>query len=254
MPVRVHAFKSLSAALAGLSATLILSIILTGCGVGSPALEWTWVNGTSTDANAYNWTAEATSPAPQDYASNFAEFASPATDLWSWVSGSNSQDKTYVAAMEELNPAANSWTWVNGSSTTGGLYALAATGNVSGAPYSWADSATPAPAIYASNRTAAQYRFWEYTPATELWSWVSGSSTQNTVYLAAMPELSPTTNSWGWVSGTAGTDGSYGTQGLAALGKLPGTRCVDWVEAGDPMAVCGDDLQANLKDYYRYGP
>jgi hypothetical protein len=249
MPVRPHASRSLTAALAGLSAALILSIILTGCGVGGPALEWTWVNGTSTDANGYNWTAEATSPAPQDYASNFAEFARPATDLWSWASGSEAQDKTYVAVMPELTPEANSWTWVNDSTSTGNLYALATTGNVNGAPYCWTASAAPTPAIYASNR---ENRFWEFTPATELWSWVSGSSTQNNIYLASMPELNPTTNNWAWVSGN--DSGSYGTQGLAALGKLPGTRCVDWVEAGDPLAVCGDELQANLKDYYRYGP
>jgi len=284
MPVRHRSFKSLPVALLSLSATFALSITLLGCGVSSTANEWSWVSGSNTlDASSlyaaagnvrearYNWTeSSSNSSSAPAYASSapkqlnrFWEF-SPTTELWSWA-GSSTQDDLYVAAMPELTtPTDNAWTWVNGSKAVdeSGAYSLAATGNVSGAPFSWTDSSENSSGgqEFASNATSQPNHFWEFSSTTERWSWASGSSTEDKTYLAAMPELTtPTDNAWTWVNGsnTLGEGASYGTPTLAAATKVPGARCVsvNWIESATAPSRCiGDELQASLNDYWRYGP
>ncbi len=129
------------------------------------------------------------------------------------------------------------------SSTPG----LAAISNIPGAPYSWTDQGSSATGV----TTAELSDRWEFRPSTELWSWVSGSSTQNEIYLAAMPELIPSAETWTWVSGS--------TVDLAVVGNAPGARChtVNWIESGgNSWLACGDDLQANasINELWRLGP
>lgn len=145
---------------------------------------------------------------------------------------------------------ANEFSWV--SSAQG----FAAITNVPGAPYSWTDSIGNLFDGQGSNatgvRTAQLNDRWEFRPATELWSWVSGSSTQNEIYVAAMPELNPSANTWTWVSGS--------TPGIVEASNVPGARChsVSLIESGgNSWLACGDDdLQANagINDLWRYGP
>ncbi len=287
MPVRPRVLKSLAVAFVSLSAAFALSIALLGCGVSSTANEWSWANGSKTvDASGlyglvatgnvreahYNWTdsSERVSDS-QTYAANATEQQShfwefgPAPELWSWVSVRSPQDDVYVASMPEMTtPTDNAWTWVNGSNTADadGTYSLAATSNVSGPLYSWTDSRgnVSDAQTYASNATIQSSRFWEFSPAaTETWSWVSGGSAQEKVYLASMPELDATANGWSWVNGSdsLGAGGSYGVQGLAAANNVHGARCapVNWIEsAAAPSSCVGDELQASLNDYWRYGP
>lgn len=276
MPVRHPAVRSLPAALLSLAATLAVSIafFLTACGGSSAANQLSSVSGaqgfaaiSNVPGAPYSWTDSSGNTSDgQSYASNRTgaqlndlwEFK-PTTELWSWVSGSSTQNEIYLAAMPELSPTANAWTWASGSNTadTSGIYAIASVSNIPGARYGWTDSSGDfsVDQLYASNRTSrttAQLNdSSEFNPAAETWSWVSGSSAQNEIYLASMPELSPSADTWTWVSGS--------TEGVVAASNAPGVRChsVAWVESGgNSWLSCGDDLQANasLNDLWRYGP
>ena len=242
MPVRPRIVKRFTVAAVSLSAAFALSVALLGCGVSSTAKEFSWATGSKTPGSTglyglattgsaaearFNWTdSSENSSAAQTYASNateplnhFWEF-SPATEQWSWLSVSGAKDPMYVADMPELTPADNAWTWVNGTNPAGATYSLAATGNLSDDLYSWTGSSRNASGDYASNATAPNY-FWEFSPATAQWSWVSGSGTQDEMYVAAMPELNRTANSWRWADESNPADAS-GVYSLAATGNLSG--------------------------------
>ncbi len=124
---------------------------------------------------------------------------------------------------------------------------LAAINNITGAPYSWTAQGLSVTGV----TTAELNDRWEFKPATELWSWVSGRSAQNEIYVASMPELNPAANTWTWVSGS--------NTGIVVAGNAPGARChtVNWIESGgNSWLACGDDLQANagINDLWRLGP
>lgn len=148
---------------------------------------------------------------------------------------------------------AYAWSGVGSSETlraTSGDYStqgMGAIGNVAGARYSWSEDA----ASNAAGGTTVQLsELQEFRPATETWSWVSGGSARDEVYVAAMPELSTTPSAWSWVSG----DHPMGTS-FAAATRVPGARCVDWIERGGNLSPsCGDDLEAGLNDLWRTGP
>ena len=285
MPVRYSIFNSPPATLLIVSAIVVhsLTLVLTGCGASSTANEWSWVNGNTTGRSTtvstlagnapdarYSWTDGSSDLAgAPTYASNrsseqtepihFWEFT-PATELWSWVGGTvrgnSPQDEIYVASMPELSPVANRWDWVNDSgSQAGGTYSLAATVKLPGPLYRWTESWNETSErlfggqVYASEVSESRPHFWEFSPATEIWSWATGTSTRDRVYLASMPELTTSAdNAWTWVSGS-------NTMGPAVAATAPGARCFHWIErGGDPSLSCGDDLQAGLNDYYRYGP
>ncbi len=275
MPVRHPAFRSLPAALLSLAATLALSIaFFLACGGSSAANPLSSVSGaqgfaaiSNVPGAPYSWTdSSGNTSGEQSYArsrtgaqlNDLWEFK-PTTELWSWTNGSSTQNEIYLAAMPELNPTANAWTWVSGSNgaDTSVVYAIASVSNIPGERYGWTGNSADfaVDQLYASNGTSSTTRQLgdspEFTPATETWSWVSGSSAQHDIYLASMHELSPSANTWTWVSGSK--------PDVVAASNVPAARChsVVWIEsAGNSGLACGDDLQANasLNDFWRYGP
>jgi N-acetylneuraminic acid mutarotase len=78
---------------------------------------------------------------------------------------------------------------------------------------------------------------WEFNPANGMWTWVSGSSTAN-------------------------AKGSYGTQGIAAIGNVPGCRNLAtgradntgnfWLFGGTGMDSAG--TQGTLNDLWKFNP
>jgi N-acetylneuraminic acid mutarotase len=137
-----------------------------------------------------------------------------------WHFGGYGFDSTgavgYLNDLWELNPSTNEWTWMSGSSTVGtaggqsGMYGTLgspAASNVPGGradPLSWIDSAGNLWLFggYGFDSVGAESTLndlWEFSPATNEWTWMAGSS-------------------------TAGQIGSYVTAGKFSAGNIPGSR------------------------------
>ena len=117
----------------------------------------------------------------------------------------------------KFNPATNQWTWVSGSNTLDafGVYGTAGTAsptNVPGSRFtdaSWIDSGGNlwlfgGYGFPASGFTYFLNDMWQFNPATQNWTWFTGSS-------------------------DIGAFGTYGTLGTPAPGNTPGSR--EWMAA-----------------------
>ena len=165
-----------------------------------------------------------------------------------WLFGGQGYDSNgnygYLNDLSKFN--GTNWTWVSGSTTGGqagsyGTQGAAAPGNVPGArsaSVSWTD---------------AQGNLW-------LFGGQGYDSTGNLAYLNDLWKFDGT--NWTWVSGssTGGQAGSYGTQGAAAPGNVPGARSasVSWTDAqGDFWLLGGQGYdsggnQGDLNDLWKF--
>ena len=198
---------------------------------------WTWVrgssgmNGSSSGLAHYGTqgvAAAANTPGGRQDAMTWADASG---NLWLF-GGRGLDDNGAAGPLNDLwkfSPASGMWTWVSGANTkvTSGTYgtrSVAALGNVPGARVwsaTWIDadgnlwlfggqgySATGASGYLAD--------LWKFTPATGMWTWVSGPST---------------------ISGK----GIYGTQGVASASNLPGGRSGSrtWVDSAGKLWLFG---------------
>jgi hypothetical protein len=171
----------------------------------------------------------------------------------------------------------NEWTWMSGSSTAGakgvyGTIGVASANNVPGArtgSVSWTDDSGNlwlfgGTGLDSVGTDWTLNDLWEFSPANNEWTWVSGSSiagakgVYGTLGVAstsnvpgagggtvswtdksgnlwlfggdqfenALWEFNPTNKEWTWMSGssTAGASGTYGTLGVPSIGNVPGGR------------------------------
>ena len=161
------------------------------------------------------------------------------------------------------NPSTNVWTWMGGSDVFGenygppGVYGTLggpAPGNVPGgrdAATSWTDNNGNFWLFGGSGWDANGVRgylndLWEYTPATNEWVWVSGSSST-----CADPTC------------TSNPDGIYGKLGTPAPGNVPGGRefATGWADKSGNLWLFGGLGYANstteegeLNDLWEFNP
>jgi hypothetical protein len=142
------------------------------------------------------------------------------------------------------------WTWVGGSKVAGekgtyGTEGVSAATNVPGARYlsaSWTDT------------LGNLWLFGGYGP----------DSTGNIAGLSDLWVYSASSGEWTWVSGskTAGESGTYGTQGIADVNNVPGSRKgpVGWTDSSGNFWLFGGigfDAAGNageLNDLWQYSP
>jgi N-acetylneuraminic acid mutarotase len=165
-----------------------------------------------------------------------------------WLFGGTGFDSTGgngdLNDLWRYSPSTNLWTWVSGSNTAAangvyGTQGIAAAGSVPGAramAVAWTDGAgnlwlfggfgngpAPSPAVGPLND------LWRYSPSTNLWTWMSGTA-------------------------TVGAAGVFGTRGIAAAGNMPGARnsAISWTDsAGNLWLFSGND---SLNDLWQYNP
>jgi hypothetical protein len=144
----------------------------------------------------------------------------------------------YLNDLWEFNISSGEWTWVGGSSTGStsgylGVYGVkgtAATGNFPGGRdggLTWTDSQGNLWLFggdgYASSGSGITFLndLWEFNPAKNEWTWISGSSSL--------------------VGGYIGQPGVYGTLGTAAEGNVPGGRAgaVGWIDSNNNLWLFG---------------
>jgi len=137
----------------------------------------------------------------------------------------------------EFNTTTKEWTWMSGSDATyaAGVYGtqgVASSSNVPGARYeavSWTDNSGT---------------FWLFG-GIGLADYVPQYPPDGLLYLNDLWKFTPSTNKWTWVSGsTTGTaSGVYGTLGVSSANNVPGGRAgaVSWADSSGNLWLFGGD-------------
>ncbi len=149
----------------------------------------------------------------------------------------------------KYDTTSNQWTWVSGSKTANasGVYGTQGTASASNLPgartqaVSWIDSAGNF-WIMGGNANSGSSEFfndlWKYNPASNQWTWVSGSDTIN-------------------------ASGLYGAQGEASASSVPGARfgATSWTDSVGNLWLMGGfgydgsgSSSGNLNDLWSYNP
>ena len=209
---------------------------------------WTWVSGANTtdQVGVYGTNgvpdvanvpgARVASISWTDSAGNF------------WLFGGRSANSTYLNDLWLYDPSTNLWTWMSGSDTTNrtGIYGTKGVPDVANMPgarsnsISWTDGAGNLWLFGGHGYGSTYYGYlndlWRYDPSTNVWTWMSGSNTANQV-------------------------GVYGTKGVPADANVPGGRqvSVSWIDDSDNLWLFGGDgydsiTRSYLNDLWRYDP
>jgi N-acetylneuraminic acid mutarotase len=181
-----------------------------------------------------------------------------------WLFGGSGDDASgtngYLNDLWRFNSSTGEWTWMSGSSTVpescgvnstcgqSGIYGTLqtpASGNVPGARYLAATRTDASGDLwlfggfgYDSAATFGMLNdLWEFKPATNQWTWISGGST---------------------ITGGEGAPGVYGTQGQAAATNTPGSRAeaISWTDGNGNFWLFGGDggINGKFNDLWKFNP
>ncbi len=287
--------------------------------------EWTWMGGSSTVGShggqsgvsgALGVFAAENIPGSRYGAANWTDESG---NLWlfggyAYDAGDPNFRADELNDLWEFNPSTNEWAWIAGDSAIGenysqpGVYGTLGTpaaGNTPGgryAPSSWTDGNGNLWLFGGQGYTANGDFYelndlWEFSPSTNEWAWMNGSSTVgsngdqpgvygtlgtpdagntpgnrsdasswtdsngnlwlfggngydaggNGGYLNDLWEFSPSTNEWAWMSGSStvggngAQSGAYGTLGTLADGDGPGGRsnATSWTDSNGNLWLFG---------------
>jgi N-acetylneuraminic acid mutarotase/ribosomal protein S11 len=219
---------------------------------------WTWVRGANNSGNhvvfgVYGTQGTAATSNEPGTRAGAISWTDSAGNLWMFGGqgwGASGSQNSELNDLWMYSPSMNLWTWMSGSNqiSASGVYGAqgtAAASNVPGAradSTSWADSAGNLWLFggygYDANGTLGYLNdLWMYSPSTNQWTWVSGSSTVDAA-------------------------GVYGTQGMAMLGNTPGARLTSVSStdsAGNLWLFGGSGYDANgnqgvVNDLWVYSP
>jgi len=156
----------------------------------------------------------------------------------------------------KYSASTNQWTWVAGPSTGNqpATYGTLGTANAANTPagrfraVGWADSAGNLWLFGGDQATTTSSGGTNpSTPINDLWKFSTTGANAN---------------QWAWVGGsnTAGVAGTYGTQGVAAAGNVPGARAfaVGWVDSSNNLYLFGgagtpsNNLAPAFNDLWKY--
>jgi N-acetylneuraminic acid mutarotase len=204
---------------------------------------WTWMSGSNTIGAVGSYgtqgiTATTNIPSAREFSVSWTDKSG---NLWLF-GGTQSDPLYYQGTLSDLwkfNPTTNMWTWVSGSSAVqaAGVYGtqgVASVGNVPGARYwavSWTDSSGN---LWLFSGNVVQNDLWEFSPTTNMWTWMSGSS-------------------------TSGPTGVYGILGVPAASNVPGERggAISWTDKSGYLWLFGGTGLVGpdrLNDLWRYQP
>jgi hypothetical protein len=252
--------------------TAIASLHLTACSGGgsgtsspnpTPAIhnQWTWVGGANFTGQSGIYGTEGTAAA-----SNTPGARAEATS-WTdpsgnfWLFGGNGNDASGVSNLviggdyrnDLWKYSGGQWTWMGGSNLADqpavyGTQGTPALGNIPGPRFtaaSWTDSAGSlwlfGGGTYTVTRSGTEFGvtsylndLWKYSAGQ--WTWMGGSSTPN-------------------------QSGTYGVQGVAAAGNIPGGRLagVTWTDSSGYLwlfggqAIDSTGAKGLLNELWRYG-
>ena len=220
--------------------------------------SWTWVSGSDNgDTVGYDGTkgvpAAANVPGARESAVGWIDSSG---SLWLfggygyWIGSSNGlcpgSCMGLLDDLWEFNPTTKQWAWMsrNNALNAIGVYGtkgVPAAANIPGGrenAVSWTDSSDN---LWLFGGQGELNDLWEFSPATNEWTWMSGSMV---------------------VVGSQGAVGVYGTQGVPAAANVPSGRAgaVSWMDTSGNLWLFGGNgydatgVQGNLNDLWRYQP
>ncbi|HTW78718.1 MAG TPA: chitobiase/beta-hexosaminidase C-terminal domain-containing protein [Terracidiphilus sp.] len=222
--------------------------------------EWGWMGGSLTSGSLGVYGALGTPASKNNPGGRYgaATWTDSQGNFWLFGGfGIASGSEAYYGFLNdlwELNSATNEWTWVGGSNSLqanfdegAGVYGtlgVAASGNV------------PPGRLDAASWVDSKGNLW-------LFGGIDFASTIGD-YFNDLWEYSPSTNEWTWMGGSSkpGQAGVYGTIRKSATGNVPGARyeAVSWTDnQGNFWLFGGDGLDStgalqNLNDLWEYNP
>ncbi len=229
--------------------------------------EWVWMGG----SNMFNQDATAATlgiPAPGNAPGGrfgAASWTDSTGNLWSFGGighGFPGISYGYFNDIWEYDPSTQQWAWMGGGTAAGqpgvyGTLGVAAAGNVPGArsaPANWTDSSGNLWLFggygYDSAGTQGYLNdLWKYTPSTNEWAWMGGSST--------VPDFCAQQ------CGQGGQPGVYGTPGVPDATNIPGGRFwpSSWTDSSGNLWLFGGqgfdttgDYEGYLNDLWEFNP
>jgi N-acetylneuraminic acid mutarotase len=214
---------------------------------------WTWVGGTQSFGSAGVYGQLGSAAASNIPGARFGAVAWTDVSGAFWLFGGTGFDSTgTLALLNDLwkyTPTTNLWSWVSGSNTgnQSGIYGTIGTpanANVPGGrtdAVSWTD-ATGNLYLFGGNgldSNATQNALndlWIYSPGSGKWTWISGSN-------------------------SGGVYGAYGTQGLPAAANAPGARefATSWTDLTGNLWIFGGNgfamsASGELSDLWKFTP
>jgi N-acetylneuraminic acid mutarotase len=216
--------------------------------------QWTWISGGNGDdaAGVYGTlgTVSASNvPGARYSASSWAD-SSGNLRPFGWYGDDSTGSVGKLNDLWRYSPSTKEWTWISGEdvANVAGVYGTLGTASASNVPgarqaaSSWIDSSG---------------NLW-------LFGGYGYDSTGDLGYLNDLWQYSPSTNEWTWVSGSSGDNASgvYGTQGTVSAGNVPGGHQAanSWIDSSGNLKLFGGygydsagDLGA-LNDLWQYSP
>ncbi|MGA2234618.1 MAG: hypothetical protein ABSG23_04040 [Terriglobales bacterium] len=212
--------------------------------------QWTWMSGSNTVNQPGTYGTQGTAATGNVPGARFhaVSWIDASGDFWLFggnVNALNSAGEFYLNDLWKYS--AGQWTWMSGSSTIDqpGMYGIEGTASVNNVPgareqaFGWTD---------------ASGNFWlfggngydsngNYGFLNDLWKYSAGQ--------------------WTWMGGASVVDqpGTYGTQGTAVAGNVPGARNsgVSWIDASGNLWLFGgggydaSGSLGRLNDLWKYG-
>jgi len=213
--------------------------------------EWTWMSGSNTvnQVGTYG-TKGVPDPANVPGArSRSVSWTDSSGNLWLF-GGNLTVNMSPMNDLWRYDPAIDAWTWISGANIIrhAGVYGTKGIPSVNNIPpcrmrsISWMDSNGNMWLFGGLGFDGQWHRelndLWRYTPATNEWTWMSGSNTFEQV-------------------------GTYGTKGVPDPANVPGARrdSISWTDSsgnfwlfGGEGCVTGASLSVALNDLWRYNP
>lgn len=216
--------------------------------------EWAWVGGAATvgATGVYGTKGAAAATNMPGARANLAGWTDANDNLW--LFGGEGADSNgnlgWLNDVWEYSPSSGEWTWIDGSNVVSAV-------GVCGSKGVAAATNMPGARGYASTWKDASGNLWLF--GGEGWDCAGGGR-----FLSDLWEYSPASNEWTWVggSGTANATAVYGTQGVAAATNSPGARDIPatWMDAAGNLWMLGgyglDSTGAagRLNELWEYAP
>jgi len=233
-------------------ALLVVGVCLSACGGGGSTPppnnpnEWAWVSGANTgnQKGTYGTLGVAASGNVPGARNSAVSWSDAAGNFWLFGgTGADSTGNTGLPLNDLWKYSNGEWTWVSGANLAGqsgsyGTLGTAAASNVPGARFGAVGSSDPAGNLwlfggYFISPNGPAYNgilndLWKYSNGE--WTWMSGADTFN-------------------------QNGTYGTEGVAAPGNVPGARAgaVSWTDATGNFWLFGGygpDSSGNCCGYF----
>ena len=173
--------------------------------------QWTWVSGSSSMDQSGTYGAQVGAVGTPGARFGSSSWIDSSDNLW-LLGGCDNNWKLYND-LWRFDPSTSQWTWVSGNSDA------ASTGGVNGTYSSLGATGIPGSRYYANSWIDSSDNLW-------LFGGDGYDSNNSGVDLNDLWEFNSSTSEWTWIGGSSTGDqsGTYGTEGSAASGNVPGGR------------------------------